>query len=138
MSLPPPPLLSGVPVVGNGPAFFRDAMGTLWRGHRELGSVFALRLGPKRAAVVTGPADSQTVAGQPMTTLSLRPVYRWVVPMFGEIMQAAEEGEYAEHRAVMLPAFRGPNLPNYVAAMARETVDWLAGLGNRGRFDATR
>lgn len=138
MSLPPPPLLSGVPLLGNGPAFIRDAMGTLWRGHRELGAVFALRLGPKRAAVITGPAESQAAVGLPTTTLALRPVYRWVVPMFGEIMQAAEEGEYAQQRAVMLPAFRGPNLPNYVAAMARETADWLAALGDRGRFDATR
>jgi sterol 14-demethylase len=138
--MPPtlPPLLPGVPALGNGPAFLRDPMGTLWRGHRELGGVFGLRLGPKRAVVVTGPAESHAVVGLPLTTLSLRPVYRWVVPMFGEIMQAADEQEYAEQRAVMLPAFRGRHLQQYVTAMTLETADWLAGLGDSGRFDATR
>lgn len=137
MTVQHPPALAGVPLLGNGPAFLRDAMGTLWRGHREHGPAFTLRLGPKRAAVITGPAESQAVLGFSESILSLRPVYKWLIPMFGEVLQAARVEEYTEQRAMLLPAFRAPNLPNYTAAMVAEAIEWAAELGGRGRFEAT-
>jgi cytochrome P450 len=133
-----PPLLTGVPVLGNGAAFLRDAMRTLSRGERECGPVFALRLGPRRAAVVTGPRESQTVVSLPEATLSVRPVYGWVTPMFGEILQAAPYDRYLAQRDMLLPALRGRNLPDYVACMVHEVGAWITTLGERGSFDATR
>ncbi|MDH2429199.1 cytochrome P450 [Sphaerisporangium sp. TRM90804] len=138
MSAPHPPAPAGVPLLGNGPAFLRDAMGTLWRAQAQLGPVFALRLGPKRMVVVTGPADALDVVNLPESTLSLRPVYRWVIPMFGEVLQAAEYEGYVDQREMMLPALRSRNLPNYLKCMVKEAGDWLGSLGEFGVFDATR
>lgn len=135
---PSPPPLPGIPFLGNGPAFFRDAIGTLSRGERELGPVFVMRLGPKRAAIVTGPLESQQVIGLPEDTLSVRPVYRWVTPMFGEVLQAAPYEKYLSQRNLLLPALRGRNIPDYVGCMVREVTDWIATLGEHGSFDAAR
>jgi sterol 14-demethylase len=138
MPAPRPPAPAGLPLLGNGPSFIRDAMGTLWRAHDELGPVFSLKLGPKRMVVITGAADAQGVVNLPESTLSLRPVYRWVVPMFGEVLQAAPYEAYVDQRDMLLPALRAKNLPNYLVSMVHETGEWLDSLGDSGVFDATR
>jgi sterol 14-demethylase len=78
------------------------------------------------------------VVSLPETTLSVQPVYRWVTPMFGEVLQAAPYDRYLAQRDMLLPALRSRNLPNYVGCMVQEVTDWITTLGERGTFDATR
>lgn len=133
---PLPPQLPGLPAIGSGLAFYRDAVGMVRRARRDLGPVFGLRLGPKRAVMVVGAAESQEAFRLPESVLSVRPVYQWVIPMFGNVLQAAEYGEYCRQRETVLPAFRARQLGGYSTVMVDETTRWLAGLDAKGTFDA--
>ncbi|GFJ81525.1 cytochrome P450 [Phytohabitans houttuyneae] len=133
-----PPALAGLPVLGNTMAFFRDPVALVRTGNRVHGPVFSLKLGPKRAAVVVGPQESRDVIALPESTLAVRPVYQWVKPMFGDVMQAAEYERYVAQRTALLPAFQGRNYTAYVESMAAEIDEWLGKLGTEGTIDAAR
>lgn len=131
-----PPLLAGAPVVGNLPAFFRDPVALMRKGYRTHGPAFALKFGPRRAAVLVGPDESRAALNLPESTLAVRPVYQWVKPMFGEVMQAAEHEAYLRQRAALLPALQSRNYESYLVAMREEADRWLSSFGREGRFDA--
>lgn len=135
MSAPTPPALPGFPLLGNALDFRRDPIDVVWRGYERFGRVFSIRLGLKPIAVILGPANNQFFFTQTDTILSMREVYKFVIPMFGRVLQAAEPPEYKEQRTILLPAFRREALDSYVEGMARETLTWLEALGNEGEFD---
>ncbi|WP_341720575.1 cytochrome P450 [Micromonospora sp. FIMYZ51] len=131
-----PPTLSGLPVLGNALSFMRDPVALIRAGRAELGPVFALRMGPKRSVVVVGPEQSRATIALPESTLPVTPVYQWVVPMFGRVMQAADHEDYRRQRAALVPALAGRHHGDYLAAITDETRSWLGSLGHRGTFDA--
>jgi len=133
-----PPMIDGAPLVGSAPAFFRDPLGVIEAGRRTHGPLFGLRLGPMRAAVILDPARANAMLDLPESTLAVRPVYQWVKPMFGEVMQAAPYADYLAQRAALVPALRGAHLGGYLRVMADEAAAWTAGLGATGTFDAVR
>lgn len=132
---PLPPVLRGLPLLGVAPEFRRDPVATLWRGYRALGPVFAVRLGWMRAAVLIGPEPGRVFFGGPDEVLSLPEVYRFLVPMFGRTLQAADGTEYARHRTVMQPSFSSARMGGYLEVMVRETRAWLDTLGDEGTLD---
>ncbi|GAA2718677.1 MULTISPECIES: cytochrome P450 [Streptomyces] len=133
----PPPLAPGaLPLAGHAPSFFKDPVALIDAGRRAHGPVFSVRLGPDRAAVVTGPHESRQVLALPESTLAVRPVYQWLRPMFGDVMQAAAHRDYLAQRAALLPAFRGRHVEDRTAPVARDIHAWVASLGTSGRFDA--
>jgi sterol 14-demethylase len=120
--------------VGNAPEFFRDPVAMFQRGYDTLGPIFSVRLGPKRAVVLIGPSYQRFFFTQPASVLSLREVYRFVTPMFGDVLQAAEPTVYEEHRSAIAPALRAQHMNAYVATMTRETEAWLSTLGHEGEL----
>jgi sterol 14alpha-demethylase len=135
VSHPTPPALPGFPLLGNALDFRRDPIDVVRRGYERFGRVFSIRLGPKPIAVILGPANNKFFFTQTDTMLSMREVYKFVIPMFGEVLQAAEPPEYKEQRTVMLPAFHREALDSYVERMVHETLAWLEALGDEGEFD---
>ncbi|MFV2103455.1 cytochrome P450 [Micromonospora sp. LOL_024] len=131
-----PPALPGLPVLGNALSFMRDPVALIRAGRAELGPVFALKMGPKRSVVVVGPEQSRQTIALPESTLQVTPVYQWVEPMFGRVMQAADHEDYLRQRAALVPAFHGHNHGDYLAAIVGETRSWLDSLGRQGTFDA--
>jgi sterol 14-demethylase len=136
MSQPTPPILAGLPVLGNALDFSRDANALFWRGYRELGSIFAIRLANKPAAVLIGPQNLQFFFEQTDRILSMEEVYQFLKPMFGEKIFFASGPEiYQQQRAIMLPAFSARRMPGYLQSMQREVQEWLDSLGEQGEFD---
>ncbi|GLY30388.1 cytochrome P450 [Kineosporia sp. NBRC 101731] len=130
-----PPLISGGRFIGNLGEFMRDPVALMRRGQREQGPVFTVRMGPRRAAVVVGPAESKAAIAQPETVLAVAPVYQWLRPMFGAVMQAADHEVYLRQRDALMPAFRSHHHDAYLTAMAAEVRAWLGRLGTEGTFD---
>lgn len=120
----------------NGLGFFRDPVGVVRTGVDRHGPVFAMRMGPKHAVVIAGPEECREVLAQPESVLPVRPVYQWVKPMFGDVMQAAEHTRYLHQRAALLPALRAHHMDEYAEVMAEETAKWISNLTVSGQFDA--
>ena len=131
-----PPTLKGWPLLGNFPEYLRDHLGIFRRGYQELGPIFSIRLGPQRAVVLIGPVYHRFFFEEVDRTLSLPEVYRFVVPMFGRVLNAAEdEPTRKAHLALLHSAFRATRMPRYVDVMRREISDWLDALGDAGEFE---
>jgi sterol 14-demethylase len=114
----------------------RDPVGLLRRGYETLGPVFRIQLAGKPAAVLIGPENSKFFFEETDRTLSMREVYRFLIPMFGDdIFFAAGPESYNNQREIILPAFSVRRMPGYIQAMAEETLAWLDGLGEAGEFD---
>jgi sterol 14-demethylase len=131
-----PPGPPGLPLVGNLLEYRRDHVDVFWKAYREHGPVFSIRLGPQRAAVLIGPERHRFFFEQVDKTLSLPEVYRFVIPMFGPVLNAATERAVRKKQLQLLhSAFRGERMDRHVDVMVAETEEWLDTLGERGTFD---
>jgi sterol 14alpha-demethylase len=135
-ALPLPPELPGLPVLGHVLEFQRDPVGLFRRGYEQLGPMFALRLGPKRAAVLLGPEANRFFFTETSRLLSMPEVYRFLIPMFGEpLLFCADNDAHLAQREVLVPAFHGPTVDGYMRAIITEVEAWLATLGEEGQFE---
>lgn len=133
-----PPSPPGVPLLGHILAYRRDHLSVFWNAYRTLGPVFSLRFGPQRLAVMVGPEANHFFFTQVDKILSLPEVNRFVVPMFGKVLNAAEDVRVRHaHLALIHSAFHPRRMGRHVDAMTRETSDWLDGLGEDGTLDLT-
>src|SRR6476659_5840200 len=125
MSLPNPPMLPGLPLLGNALEFRKDPIKLFRRGYQELGRVFSIRLGPKPAAVILGPDNHRFFFTETGNILSMPEVYKFIIPMFGKVTFAAEPEEYEKQRSILQPSFHGHKMDGSVEDMIHETLDWL-------------
>lgn len=136
MAVATPPALPGLPLVGNLLEYRKDHIGVFWRAYRALGSIFSLRLGPQRAVVLIGPENHRFFYSQVDKALSLPEVYKFVIPMFGEVLNAArEEAVRKRHLALLQSAFQGQKMRVHLRVMVDETSEWLDSLGDEGTFE---
>jgi sterol 14-demethylase len=137
MPNPLPPLASGsLPVLGHFFEYRRDHLAVFWRAYRSIGPVFSLRLGPQRMAVLVGPEAQGFFFTQVDKILSLPEVYRFVVPMFGKVLNAADDIDVRRrHLALLHSAFHPRLMGKHVDTMVAETVQWLNGLDDDGEFE---
>jgi sterol 14-demethylase len=131
-----PPSLNGWPLVGNFPEYMRDHVALLRRGYARLGPVFALRLGPQRAVMLVGPEFNRFFFTQADKLLSVPEVYRFVVPMFGPVLNAAVDRVVRRSQLALLhSAFVREALAVDMRVMEEETNAWTASLGDAGSFE---
>lgn len=131
-----PPVVEGWPLVGNFPAYMRDHVALLRRGYARHGPIFALRLGPQRAVVLVGPDFNRFFFTQADKLLSVPEIYRFVVPMFGPVLNAAADRVVRRSQLALLhAAFVKEALIGHMRVMAEETQGWIAGLADAGRFE---
>jgi sterol 14-demethylase len=130
VTLPLPPAVPGLPVLGNLLEFYRDPVSLIRHGSETLGPIFSVRLGPKRAAVLLGPENHRFFFEETGHRLSMSEVYRWLIPMVGDFL--AFEGE---NRSLIVPAFQGKNMATNVQSMVREAAGWLDGLAEEGELE---
>ena len=136
MTLAPPPMLPGLPLLGHALDFRNDPLGLFRRGHAALGPVFGIKLAFQPAAVLVGPERIRHFFEQTDAALSMSEVYQFLVPIVGgKVLFTASPEEYAEQRRIMLPAFQGGKLRGYATEMAREVEAWTAGLPPAGEFE---
>ena len=136
MTLPTPPMLPGLPLLGNALDFRRDPLGLFRRGHAKIGPVFGIKLAFQPAAVLVGAERIRHFFEKTDASLSMSEVYQFLVPIVGvKVLFTASPQEYAEQKRIMMPAFQGKKLRGYVVAMAREVEAWLATLPASGEFE---
>lgn len=136
MPLPTPPVVPGLPLIGNAIDFRRNPVNVLLEGYQRFGPIFAIRLGPMRAAVLIGPEMNRFVFDETDHILSMSEAYQAFVPIFGEgFTLAVPPAEYQEQRAILAPAFQPQKMTGYVETMITQVRAWVDGLGTHGTFD---
>lgn len=134
-----PPTLHGLPLLGNLLEYRKDHIDVFWRAYKALGPIFSLRLGPQRAVVLIGPEHHRFFYSQVDKLLSIPEVYKFVIPMFGKVLNAAEEEDVRkQHLALLQSAFQGRKMHDHVRVMAEETGTWLDTLGDAGTFELSQ
>jgi sterol 14-demethylase len=131
-----PPMIRGLPVLGSLLEWRRDHLGLFLEAYGRHGPVFGVRLGPQRGVVLVGPRYHDFYFREVDRRLSVPELYRFVVPMFGDVMMAATDADRRRrHVALLQSAFQGGRLTHYTAVMADEVEQWLATLGDSGEFE---
>jgi len=131
-----PPSPPGIPLIGHMVAYRRDHLQVFWQAYRQLGPVFSLQLGPQRMAVLIGLEAQRFFFTQVDKILSLPEVYRFVIPMFGKVLNAADDRDVRHrHLALVHSAFHPNRMERHVGAMVEETEAWLDRLGDHGEVD---
>ena len=129
------PALKGLPFLGNILDYRRDHLQVFWQAYLSLGPIFSMRLGPQHAAVFIGPKYNRFFFTEVDNILSMPEVYKFVIPMFGQVLNAAPTDIRKKQIALLHHAFEGKNLHSYVEVMAHETMEWLDTLGLEGKFN---
>jgi sterol 14-demethylase len=125
-----------LPLFGNLLDYRRDNVDLFWRGFNGFGTIFSLRLGPKRAVVLIGPEHHKFFFSQVDKILSVPEMYGFVIPMFGPVLNAARDEQVRRQQLSLLhSAFQGNRVTGHVQAMVRETLAWMETLGSSGRFE---
>jgi sterol 14-demethylase len=133
--LPTPPVLTGLPLLGNALAFSKDRHTLLNQGFRTLGPVFTIHLGPRPVAVMIGPDFQQMFFSETDKTLSINKPYEALKAILGNVLFLADKETYKEQRPVIYAPFRHEKMVKYVQIMQREVTRWLDGLGESGEME---
>jgi sterol 14alpha-demethylase len=129
-------MIPGLPVVGSLLEWRRDHLSLFMRAYERYGPVFGVRLGPQRGVLLIGPEYHEFYFREVDRGLSVPELYRFVVPMFGDVMMAATDtARRRRHLALLQSAFQGGRLRRYTEVMAREVHAWLDTLGVAGEFE---
>ena len=77
-------------ILGDMPAFRRDALGFMMHCAREYGDVVPLRFGPRRAFLLNDPDDIEDVLVTQYRCFSKGPALRRSAPLFGNGLLTSE------------------------------------------------
>lgn len=136
MSLNTPPVVSGgLPVLGHALEMMRDRERLFKRGYREHGDVFAIKLGPRFAAVVSGAENNKLVYTQTDKAFNMQDAYQFLKSSLGEVLFTASKEAYYNQRPVLQEVFRRERMAGYIQAMNIEIQAWIDGLGDVGVMD---
>lgn len=138
MSQTTPPLVSGgLPVVGHALEMMRNRESLFRRGFAEHGDIFAIKLGPQFAAVITGAEHNKVFYTQTDRSLNMQDGYQFLKASIGTVLFTANKETYYNQRPVLQEVFRRERMVKYVQAMNVEAQRWLDGLGESGEMDVT-
>jgi sterol 14-demethylase len=131
-----PPMIPGLPFLGSLLEWRRDHASVYLRAYERYGPVFGIRLGPQKGAVLIGPEYHEFYFREVDHRLSVPELYRFVVPMFGDVLLAATDPDRRRrHVELLRSAFQGRRLTRYTEIMVGEVGAWLNGLGAGGSFE---
>jgi sterol 14alpha-demethylase len=131
-----PPMIPGLPLLGSLLEWRRDHLSVYQQAYQRFGPVFSIRLGPQKGIVLIGPKYHEFYFREVDRQLSVPELYRFVVPMFGDVLMAATDADRRRRHVTLLQsAFQGGRLARYYPVMVEEVDAWLAGLGEAGSFE---
>jgi sterol 14-demethylase len=133
-----PPILSGgLPIIGHAAEFFRDAMGLLFRTHRECGEVGGFKLVNKKMFLLTGAAANEAFFRAPDEQLSPQEAYKMMTPVFGKDVayDAKPPSKMNEQLGMLLPALQDRRMRTYGEIIAHEVDLSMTKLGDEGTVD---
>jgi cytochrome P450 len=127
----PAPGPRGYPLVGVFPALRRDPLGLFVASARRYGEVVSLRLGHRRAFLLSHPDDLRHVLEYPELYVKT-PTVRRVHPLFGDSLTAIDGERWQRQRRCMRPAFRPGSLVHASSVVTGATAEVL----DRWRWNA--
>jgi len=134
-NLPLPPSLPGKPLVGNLFDFQADSERLIRSGYDKFGPIFSIQLGPQKVAVLLEAENQQFFFKRTDTVLRMDRAYQFLAAMFGKVFFTADPETYQRQKPLILPPFRGENMPNYLDIFQEEINIWFNTLDEEGSFD---
>lgn len=136
MSNKTPPFVSGaLPLLGHALEFRNDTDGLDRRGHAEHGDVYAIKLGGRNVAVITGAEYNRLFYLETDRSLNISDAYSFLRAAFGEVLFIAPHERYQNQRPILRAIFGRSQMARYAVAMQAEVQHWLDGLGEVGSID---
>lgn len=133
--LPTPPMLPGIPIVGNLIDFRRDRRRMLRRGRERFGSVFAIRIFTQPIAVLYGEEATRTFFEKTDTALRMDKAYGMLRALFGDVAFTAPPAFYTRQRPILHMPFKGSKMAGYLNIMEEEITLWMRQLGDQGEIE---
>lgn len=133
-ALPRPPGPRGLPLLGNLPAYRRDAAQFLLRTQRDYGPVSRLAMGPYEFTLATSPTAVQRVLFHNRHNYCRGQLYRQFELVMGRGLLTMDEEEWRPHRRVMQPAFLKTALAGYFEAVRTRTLDLIRRWDDHARM----
>lgn len=131
-----PPFVSGaLPGLGHALEFQRNRSGLVKRGFAEHGAVFAIKLASQNVAIVIGPEHQKKFFMETDKALNIQEPYRFLRPMFGDVLFLASPEDYKAQRPLVQELFKREKMLHYVDVMQTEVQKWLDGLGEEGEIE---
>lgn len=132
---PAPPMLPGLPLIGNLLDFARSPDALFAQGYRAHGPVFGVQMGSRRIAVLIGPELHQFFFTETDKRLNISKPYVQLAAMFGQAGFLAPKEVYRDQHPVLYSPFKPEKMGRYVQVMQREVQRWLDSLGEAGVMD---
>lgn len=120
-----PPELAGAPLIGVVPALRADAPGALLRARRQLGDVFAFKVGLRRRLFVAHPEHVQRVLVDNHANYRKHSVYRKMRPLLGDGLLTSDGASWLRQRRLIQPVFHRARIAAFGDVMARSALDMV-------------
>lgn len=130
-----PPMLPGLPVLGNLLEFQRNRYTMLRRGYARFGHIFSIKLAGQKMAVLFGEEATRVFFEKTDTALRMDKAYGMLHALFGNIAFTAPPEFYRRQRPILHMPFKGSKMGGYLTIMEEEVNLWLASLGDRGEME---
>ncbi|MEM9950490.1 MAG: cytochrome P450 [Chloroflexota bacterium] len=135
MSLQTPPMISGLPLVGNMVEFMKDKIALIERGYQQHGEIFGFRLAGQNFAMLLGPENAEQFFAMTDKELSMKESMGYLEPVLGKVGILGGFEKYMEERKIIAPLLGGRYMKEHVATMVLETETWMEQAGEAGEFD---
>ncbi|MBW4575366.1 MAG: cytochrome P450 [Aphanothece sp. CMT-3BRIN-NPC111] len=133
-SLPLPPGSFGLPVIGETIAFLRDPQ-FVQRRQKKYGSIFKTNILGRPTVIMLGAEANRFMLSSEMHRFSWREGWPDTFKeLLGGSLFVQEGAEHQRNRKLLMPAFHGKALANYVATMELLTLKYLEKWEQLGTF----
>ncbi|MBT2375341.1 cytochrome P450 [Pseudomonas fluorescens] len=125
-----------LPFIGQGLAFKRNPVRLLQEGTRRYGEVFSFRLMGQTVYTLIGPRANEVFFRAADDELSMRNIFRFLVPVFGPgVAYDIAPERFDEHVSFLHPVLRDSQAHGYAQVIAEQTDRFLDAWGESGEID---
>jgi cytochrome P450 len=133
-SHPLPPGSFGLPLIGETPSFLLDR-NFAYKRFQKYGPIFKTQILGRPTVVMVGPEANRFILSSDMHRFSWREGWpNTFKELLGESLFLQEGDQHRRNRKLLMPAFHGPALANYVTAMERIIKTYLEKWERLGTF----
>lgn len=126
----------GLPIVGDGLAFLKDALGYLQMMHDSYGPVFRSRMGPMRTLTLVGPEATKLVMLDSEHNFSTEKGYATTLgDFFPKNLLLRDFSDHKKHRRIMQSAFKNQMLDSYMPALHELIGKHVRSWGQTGQIN---
>lgn len=135
MTKPNPPMVTGLPILGNMVEFMRDKIKFVERGYQQHGEIFAFNLAGQNMAMLLGPEHAETFFKLTDAELSIQDSMTFLLPVIGKVGILGGMERYMEERKIIAPLLGGRHMKAHIEAMTTELDVWMQEAGASGEVD---